>query len=417
MPARRVLIATIGSYGDLHPYIAIAHALQDRGCETTIATTPSYREKIEAHGLAFHPVRPDLQLEDPALLERVINRMRGTEQVFRLMAEHTREAYHDLVPAVRRADILVTHPLAVAAVALAEQFGMPWASSVLSPISFLSAWDPPAPPQTPWARHLRRLGVAPMRAFWNAGRAPTRRWIREVFELRRELGLRDVHPLFEGQHSPQLVLALFSHLLAEPQPDWPPRTLLAGFPFFDAHHEQSGLPAGVESFLDACSPPLVFTLGSSAVHTAGDFFYESVEAARSLGRRALLLSGAAAPASLPPGMMAVPYFPHSSVFPRAAAVIHQGGIGTTAQAMRAGRPMLVVPFAHDQFDNAVRVQRLGIARTLYRSRYTARRAANALRRLLDDSACAARAGQVARAMAAEDGARSAAEAIVRFTPV
>jgi len=414
LSAKRILIGTIGSYGDLHPYIAIAQALQERGFHATIATTPSYREKIEAHGLPFYPVRPDLQLEDRELLERVIDRRRGTEQVFRLMAEHTREAYHDMLPAARQADVMLTHPLAVAAVAVAEQFQIPWVSSVLSPISFLSAWDPPAPPQTPWARHLRRLGVAPMRAFWNAGRRPTRKWIREVFDLRRELGLRDVHPLFEGQHSPNLVLALFSRLLAEPQPDWPPQTLLTGFPFFDAHHEQDGLPPEVERFFDEGPAPLVFTLGSSAVHTAGDFFHESVEAARSLGLRALLLSGTAAPQTLPPGMMAVSYAPHSDVFPRAAAVVHQGGIGTTAQSMRAGRPMLVVPFAHDQFDNAVRVERLGIARTLYRSRYNVRRAAAAVGTLLDRPEYAANARQVGQKIAAEDGAQTAADAIARF---
>ena len=141
--------------------------------------------------------------------------------------------------------------------------------------------------------------------------------------------------------SPELVLATFSSVMAAPQPDWPPQTVQTGFPFYEGESGNAGLDPALSAFLDAGDPPLVFTLGSSAVMDAGGFYAESAEAARHLGRRALLLVGRDPrnrPAKLPAGVVAFEYAPYSQVFPRAAAIIHQGGIGTTAQALRAGRP-------------------------------------------------------------------------------
>jgi len=114
--------------------------------------------------------------------------------------------------------------------------------------------------------------------------------------------------------------------------------------------------------------------------------------------------------------MAFPYAPFSKVFPRAAVIVHQGGIGTCAQALAAGRPMLVVPYAFDQPDNAARLQRLGVARSISRAKYTGRRAKSELEHLLNDKAYAARAEDVARKLAAENGVRAAAEVIETHTP-
>jgi UDP:flavonoid glycosyltransferase YjiC (YdhE family) len=154
------------------------------------------------------------------------------------------------------------------------------------------------------------------------------------------------------------------------------------------------------------------------VFDAGRFFVESAEAAARIGRRAVLLIGfdpSNVPADrLPEGVIAVEYAPFSELFPRAAAIVHQGGVGTTGQALRAGRPSLVMPYSHDQPDNAARAERLGVARTIERRRYTAHTAAAALRPLLENGAYAARAAVVAEWVRAEAGARAAADAIERL---
>jgi UDP:flavonoid glycosyltransferase YjiC (YdhE family) len=222
----------------------------------------------------------------------------------------------------------------------------------------------------------------------------------------------DPDPIFSGVHSPDLVLAAFSGLLASPQPDWPPQTVVTGFPFFD--HDDDGLPPEVLRFLDAGPPPIVFTLGSSAVFDAGAFYAVAAATAARLGRRAVLVVGRDPrnrPPRLPDGVIAVEYASFARLFPRAAAIVHQGGIGTTGQAMRAGRPMLVVPFAHDQPDNADRVRRLGIARVVPRRRFGAERVAAELRDLLHNPAYAERAAAVGRKIGTEDGAEAAAAAL------
>jgi rhamnosyltransferase subunit B len=191
------------------------------------------------------------------------------------------------------------------------------------------------------------------------------------------------------------------------------QTVLTGFPFFDQDGE-SATPLELARFLDAGPPPIVFTLGSSAVKDAGPFYEYSAAAAKRLGRRAVLLVGKESrnrPAGLPDGVIACDYAQFSEIFPRAAAVVHQGGIGTTAQAMRSGRPVLVVPFAHDQPDNAERLRRLGIARTIPRHRYTSDSAAAELGRLLDDPAYSMRASELGEQVRQEDGVRAACDAL------
>ncbi|HEU5430827.1 MAG TPA: nucleotide disphospho-sugar-binding domain-containing protein, partial [Thermomicrobiales bacterium] len=240
-------------------------------------------------------------------------------------------------------------------------------------------------------------------------------WMGPWHAFRAELGLppADVNPFFEGQHSPLLTLGLFSSLLAAPQPDWPPSAVVTGFPF-DDRIGWAGMPPAIDAFLEAGPPPVVFTLGSSAVWNAGRFFRQSVDALEAIDRRGILLVGpdpSNLPARLPAGVIAAEYAPHGLLFPRAAAVVHHGGIGATGQAMRAGKPMLVVPFAHDQPDNAARVRRLGIARVLPSRRYDAPRAARALTALLDDAGYRTRAAAVGETVRAEQGVAAACDAI------
>jgi UDP:flavonoid glycosyltransferase YjiC (YdhE family) len=413
----RVLFTTFGSYGDIHPYMAIGIELQKRGHAVTIATSSSYAAKITSEGLGFHPVRPDVSLEDKALLAYVMDARRGSERILRYIGADVRQSYEDTLPAARQADLIVTHPITFGGVMAAEKLGIPWISTVLAPISFLSAWDPPVPAPTPWIVKVRALGPGWMRLIWQLAKYDTRRWIKPVLALRRELGLPDRgNPLFDGSHSPRLALALFSRCLAEPQPDWPPQTLVTGFPFFDRHHEQAQMEPALHRFLSDGPPPVVFTLGSSAVGAAGDFYRDSLQAIGKMGVRALLLTGShpqGLPETLPAGVMAVSYAAHSEVFPRASAIVHQGGIGTTAQAMRAGRPALIVPFAHDQVDNAERVRRLGAAEVVYRSRYNALTAETALGRLRNCDSAAAQLGDSVRA---ERGVECAADSIERTLP-
>src|SRR5262249_55003590 len=246
--------------------------------------------------------------------------------------------------------------------------GVRWASTMITPLGYFSAHDLPVLFVAPELfGPLRCLGPRFWGPVFRHGKRATRGLARPWYRLRAELGLPPAPDNPRGGcPSPALDLAMFSKVLAAPQPDWPPQTVQTGFPLYDRDGD-AGLPPDLARFLDAGPAPVVFTLGHSTAMVAGRFFQESVAAAKRLGRRGVLILGKSAgnaPPPLPTGMAAFDYAPFSELFPRAAVVVYAGGIGTTGLAMRSGRPALVVPFAHDQPDNAARVARLGIARTL-----------------------------------------------------
>ena len=411
----RVVLNTFGSFGDIHPYMAIAMELQGRGHTPVIATMEIYREKIEGAGLEFFPVRPNIpqpKEQDPELIEKIMEPRTGPRFLTEgLVFPAVRDSYADLTEAVAGADLLVTHPAAPAGPLVGRKTGMRWVSTVLAPFSFISAYDPPVPPYWQWTRKLSVLGPEVMGFLLNLSKSMYK--AKAVTSFRAELGLPDVgNPMFEGQHSPTRVLALFSEVFAQPQPDWPPQTAVTGFCFYDGHHEVV-IPPELIRFLDSGAPPIVFTLGSSAVWVARDFFNESIEAARSIGRRAVLLIGDERnlPRSLPQGVIAVDYVPYQSLLPRACAVVHHGGVGTTSQGLLAGVPTLIVPFAFDQSDNAEHAFRIGTSRTLYRKNYRAPRVANELEELLRHPFYSRRASEISQKLKRENGPARAADLI------
>ena len=411
---KRILMTTTGSLGDLHPFIAIGLELRSRGHDVTLATSNFYRSKVEQTGLRFASMGPHLKLEISNVMDRVMDLKKGPEYLIRrILYPSVPAAYAEVMEAARGADLIVTHPITFAAQIAAEKTGLPWVSTVTAPLSFFSRFDPSVIATYPYLIKLRALGPSVYGAVLKLGRLQTQFWRAPLTRFRASAGLPPgLDPLFQGQHSPQRVLAMFSSLLAAPQPDWPPNTLATGFPFYDQAEHGQEIDPDLERFLDTGPPPVIFTLGSSAVQQPGRFYQESLAAIRSLGCRAVLLMGGNSLSEpLPPGTVAFPYAPFSRIFPRAAAIVHQGGIGTCAQALVSGRPMLVVPFAFDQPDNAARLQRMGVARVIARANYTGRRAHLELEHLLNDASYTERAAAVARKLAEENGVRAACEAI------
>jgi rhamnosyltransferase subunit B len=412
---KRIVINTFGSFGDVHPYMAIAMELQARGHVPVIATMEYYREKIEAAGLEFAAVRPNIpqpREQDQDLINRIMEPKTGpkflTEEI---IYPAVPDSYADLLKAAKGADLLVTHPAAPAGPLVGRKTGMPWISTVLAPLSFFSAYDPPVPPFWPWINKLRVLGPAFMKLFHSAMKKSYT--AKAVTSFRVQLGLSDYgNPVFDGQHSPTRVLALFSAVFAQPQPDWPEQTRVTGFCYYEGRHENQLSPE-LLNFLDSGPPPIVFTLGSSAVWVARDFFKQSIEAAKRLGKRAVLIIGDERnkPATLPVGIVAVDYAPYKSLLPRAKIVVHHGGVGTTAQGLLAGVPTLIVPFAFDQLDNADHARRLGTSRTLYRKDYLAPKIAGELSELLNQTAYARRAREVSEQLKRENGSVRASDLI------
>jgi UDP:flavonoid glycosyltransferase YjiC (YdhE family) len=413
----RIVLATLGSLGDLHPCIALARALRARGHVAVVAAAPEYREPVEVAGVGFAPMRPSLDAlgERAAVARRLFHPVLGPRRLLReVVLPPLRETHEDLERAAAGADLLVSHPLTFAVPIVAERRGLPWMSTVLAPVSLMSRHDPPRLHGGDLLRRAAALGPLARDAAFAMARATARHWEVPLQRYRRELGLPPTSApmLFEGQFSPQGTLALFDALLAQLQPDAPPGLHICGAALYDgAAPDPAALPE-LERFLAAGEPPLVFALGSSAVWFAGGFWAAAVAAAQALGRRALLLTGSPVPRDLPPGIRAFDYLPYSAVFPHAAAVIHQCGIGTLAQALRAGRPQLLVPVAFDQPDNALRAARLGVGLELPFQRVDPRRLRDALAQLLAEPAHAHAAQRCALTLRGSDGAAAAAEALL-----
>jgi rhamnosyltransferase subunit B len=416
----RVILSNIGTFGDINPLIAIALELKRRGHVPVLAVPGMYEGKIRPLGLEFHAIRPDIDAKNTILVEMIYDVKKGTERGLReFLFPVLRQTYDDLLDAAtkpERADLLLLGELNYAGPLVAEVTEIKWASYVLAPLSFFSAFDPPVLPMYPKLARADKTVPGFGRVIKRLARLVSRKWPQPIYELREELGLAEgANPLFDAKHSPYLVLALFSRVLGVEQKDWPAHTKITGFCYYDSDAGNAALPEHLEKFLKAGPAPVVFTLGSAAVLAAGKFYEYSAKAAMRLGIRAVLLIGSDARnrprQAMPETICVAEYAPYSALFERAAMVVHQGGVGTTAQCLRAGKPMLIMPYSHDQPDNGRRMRRLGVARVIQRENYTPARAAKKLKGMLDEPEFAARAVEVAEQLKSEDGVRSACNAL------
>ena len=388
---RRILLTTFGSYGDLHPYLAMARVLKSHGDQVTIATHEEYREFVERIGVRFVPMKPGLDEVGPqeSWSSKANHSIFGTKFIIQtLIMPYLEASYHSLKIAAVGQDLIISHVLTFAAPLVAEELQIPWVSCALQPSPFFSAYDPPALGFMTFLPKLKFLGPRFMRWFLKLLSKPTDSWLTPIAKLRARIGLAhsSKNVLIDG-FSPCGTLALFPSVFAPAQPDWPTGVRQIGFPLFD--EETTGeISAPLQQFLDSGSAPVVFTLGTAVVMMETNYFEIAYEAIERLGLRAVFLVGKS-PRRIPmtattdANIHISKYEPFSRLFPRSAVIVHQCGIGTTAQALTSGRPQVLVPFAHDQPDNARRVVELGAGRSIPAHRLNANRLVTAIQDLMN----------------------------------
>ena len=355
------LVSALGSAGDVHPFIAISRALQSRGHEVDLIAPAPFAQRIQSAGVAFTPLGT---VED---YQRIVQRPEmwqprgGARLLFDELLNRLPEA-HALTSSMIRpgATVLVGSTLSWATRLVQEQSALPCATVHLSPLALPSA---NCPPVLPGGINLARLPAWLVRGLQSgAERVLLDRQIApRLNRLRRDLGLPPVtRVLSRWMHSTDLVIGAWPPWFAPAQSDWPQSAVLTGFPMFAGSPD--ALDEALLAFLAAGDAPVGITPGSAMAHGRA-FFARALEACVSIGKRAVVVTPYVdqLPRDLPPGVHHVAWAPFSRLLPCLSALIHHGGIGTSAQALAAGIPQLVVPFAHDQFDNAARLERLGVA--------------------------------------------------------
>ena len=394
---RDVLLVTLGSHGDVHPFVGLGRRLAGRGHRVTLLTNGYFRSLAEAAGLDFAPIGEAGEFLEMARHPDLWHPRRGVYVILDAIVRSLRVVCDAVAERASADTLVVGSTLAVGARLARDAVGFAMATAHLAPVALRSEHELPRLPGLPaW---LGRLPPVALRNFWAGADKYVfdPRLAPAVNALRGDLGLPAVDRIMhEWWHSPDRVLAMWPEWFAPPPPDFLPQARCVGFPRYD-EADVTPLPASVADFLDAGDPPVAFTPGS-AMQSGGAFFASAARACERLGRRGLLLTRHAhqIPPDLPPGVVHVPYAPFSALLPRCATVVHHGGVGTLSQGLAAGVPQLVMGMAHDQLDNAARLQRLGVGEPISPRRFTPRRVAAALSRLTDSPAVASRCAEVSR---------------------
>lgn len=395
MSPLKFILMPIGSAGDVLPMVWLGRLLRERGHEVVFLAQEMVREMPERAGLPT--IAWGSAAEQEAILRNpdIWHPRKAVQLVLEFSAKWARQSIAALEPQVDQGrTVIIAGALAFGARVFSEARGVPLITMQLQPTVFMSVDDSPVMmahgewlPRAPrWVRRAS-FGLANWQVDRMLGPA--------VAALRREMGVPGSGGKMKGVmrhywHSPDGVLCLFPEWFSPPAADWPRQAMLLRFPHYDEDDTRPLEPALAE-FLERHTAegarPVVITPGSANAH-AERFLREAAEACRRLNRAAVVVTRF--PEQAPPvraatlgaELMVTRYAPFSLLFPRAAAVLHHGGVGTTSQCFAAGVPQLIMPLAHDQPDNAARVKRMGAGDYLYPRAFTAGRIAPVLSRIM-----------------------------------
>lgn len=368
---KTVIITAYGTMGDMNPTIELALAIRSRGMKPVLIINSSYKKLAEEHGIEAFFYGPEVNVSE--MLNKqpgYMSRKAAPVIVREIFIPLTEDLYRTTLEVIRQteASAVVAHALSYGAIWAAKDAGIRSVCFYLAPVSFL----------TPGIFDIYR---APKRSLFKLMfplyLKKFNKWLKPACE---SIGKTwDSEVLKDIIYGHDLIIGLWDKewgLLKESAED---RLRICGFPLKEPVEIRD---EGLKRFLENGSAPVVFALGTSAVNVAGNFFDIALKSLDRLNRRGVFFTGSKHLENLPDTVYQIPSAPYSAVFPYASAITHHGGAGTSSEAMRAGKPSVVIPFAHDQFDNAGRIKKSRVGVVLKRSGLSAENLEQAIRKVL-----------------------------------
>jgi UDP:flavonoid glycosyltransferase YjiC (YdhE family) len=387
-----VILATAGIGGDTLPLFPWANQMQQAGHEVSMIGNGAYAAAASAAGIDFTPViSPEEHHRRTALREK--SPLKAISSGIQNLLADIQPMYRTVQQLYRPGEsVIAAHVIAFGARLFQDRWQAPLATFHISPKGMRSPHDPLS-----WPIWL------PRRMHASAARTTTRVSHRKlsphVNRARAQIGLPPLtYPVREWMNSAEMVIGFWPEWFAGPQLDWQPETRLVGFPM-PPEEATPPLPDDIEAFLNEGEPPLVFST-STGYSQAARFFEESIQVCEKLGRRGLMLTpaGMTLNASGSHHIRITGPLPHARLYPRAAAAVHHGGVGSAAAALLAGVPQFMVPAMLDHPEVARRCEKLGVADWISPRRYRADAVAPRLEKLLESDAIQLRCQDMKAAM-------------------
>ena len=388
----KMMLVTFGTAGDVFPLLGVGRALQARGHEVHVASTPQYQAAAEGAGLLFHALEGIPGASDAPDFYHPTRSMRLVAERMLIPAVKT---VYELLSSLNPAEwVIIANNHCLGARVAQEKLGHTLLTCVISPFGLASIQQMPVTPGLacpPWApAFLRRAFYGFVARLWDRELAPS------INGFRATLGLPPAKNIwYEWCLSPQRVIGLFPAAFAPNPSDWPRQFVHGGFTVFD-----QGVSHAFPEELRQPGPPLVVFAAGSAGQAAGAFFDAAISASSGQPWRAVLLTGSkgmAAGDSVPTNVYRYRYVPLSQLMPLSSLIVHHGGMGTISLAFSAGVPQIAVPLGHDQFDNAERLVRAGIGKRLLKPHDLAAQLRSLIEECLRDQALSARCRQLQQA--------------------
>lgn len=391
----KIIIAAIGSRGDVQPYINLCQGLQEAGFDAALATNPTLCPLAAAHGVQSIPVGPAVDMGEVGarlMAQSFDNMWIGMIRVMQVGARLVEQAFPDVLHACQGASLVVTTDT-MSGVAEAEKLGLPWISVTLQPARIpVPKANPNIVDRTIWPL-LSKLFVMPTNRFRKRIGAPPAKDITDIMSRR-------------------MILLPVSRHVAPPDPHWPEYVLQTGY-WYSRQGGAWSPPVDLLEFLQAGEKPIAVSLGvmSMSGKQAREGAKIMLQALRETGARAVIQGWDAAlrGRELPPGVYHAGSMPHEWLFAQVSAVVHHGGFGTTAAVLRSGVPGIVVPHVIDQFYWGERVHQLGAGpKYISRGKLDVRKLSEAIHQALQDGRIRSLAAELGECIRSEpDGVAEA----------